>query len=137
MKSDSRLPGPRYLLKLYKHAAHLLNPLRLGFFAGMERAVLSPKLLCRVASHPKSVFVLHPHLSPKYRGIRRRCQSRKATPWPTRSTCDSSSASYFRRCLTSTRIEGLGKRQAAPSTKEQFEDRDTVMSPIPRSTRKQ
>src|ERR1700722_13732760 len=117
MKSDSRLPGPRYLLKLYKHAAHLLNlflvvenvfvaqqvsktklaRLRLGFFAGMERAVLSPK----------------------YRGIRRRCQSREATPWPTRSTCDSSSASYFRRCLTSTRIEELGKRQAAPLTKEQ------------------
>src|ERR1700733_12680566 len=41
------------------------------------------------------------------------------------------------RRLTSTRIEGLGKRQAAPSTKEQFKDRDAVMSPISRFTQKQ
>src|SRR5580700_7355482 len=80
MKSDARLPASPKILQLHKHAAHFLNlvvlahnmlvaqqvskpqlpRLGLGFRPRMERSVLSPKLLCRVAGHPENVFVFHP-----------------------------------------------------------------------------
>src|ERR1700686_1791980 len=83
MKTYPRLGSDRHILQFDEHAPDLfdrfiraqnmlvaqeepetqLPGLNLGFVTSVERSIFGPQLFCRIASHPKNVFMSHHYAS--------------------------------------------------------------------------